>query len=527
MPLDGNGSYTPPTPEYPVISGEYILASDFNTIILDLGAALSSALYRDGQAPLTANFAAGGFKLTGLGVGSATTDSVTYGQVFEGSSAYTGTHDYAGATLLTLTQVPADNSTKVASTAFVQQAAFSAALPALPNDGKRNLPLEYNNAVAWQAQATQAEAEAGTAVASWMSPERTAQAIAALDPDYIPTIFRSARTSNTILDTADNGTLIDITSGTFTQTITAAATLGNGWYCYIRNSGTGDITLDPDASELIDGLDSYIMYPGETRLVQCDGTALYSVVLSGFLKEFTASGTFVKPPGYKAFSGLAWSGGGAGQRTGALAAQSTGGAGGGCMPFTFESSRFAASNTITIGAGAAAQTAADTGTSGGNTYITAATLTLINIYGGQGGNQTYDSLNTVGGGLVVTLPASGVTRLHLPEAETLYGQTGFAAACASTTAIPNTVWGGAAPYRGTGTLHCGGSWYGGAAGGSVNASDAVSANGESIYGGNGGAASSAANGTDGAAPGGGGGATQTGTQSGAGARGELRIWGVI
>ena len=51
-------------------------------------------------------------------------------------------------------------------------------------------------------------------------------------------VVRSARTSNTILAAADLSNLIDITSGTFSQTFTAAATLGSGWFCYIRNSGT-------------------------------------------------------------------------------------------------------------------------------------------------------------------------------------------------------------------------------------------------------------------------------------------------
>jgi len=89
MPLDGNGTYTPPTPEYPVIADTYILASDFNAIIADLSAALSTALYRDGQTPFTANFPAGGFKITGLGAGSAATDAVNYGQVFGGTLATT------------------------------------------------------------------------------------------------------------------------------------------------------------------------------------------------------------------------------------------------------------------------------------------------------------------------------------------------------------------------------------------------------------------------------------------------------
>ena len=63
----------------------------------------------------------------------------------------------------------------------------------------------------------------------------------------------SSRVSNTILAAADRGTLIDVTSGSFTQTFTAAATLGSGWYCTYRNSGSGTVTLDPNASETIGG----------------------------------------------------------------------------------------------------------------------------------------------------------------------------------------------------------------------------------------------------------------------------------
>lgn len=87
----------------------------------------------------------------------------------------------------------------------------------------------------------------------------------------------TTRTSNTILGAGDAGTLILYTSGTFTQTFTAASTLGSGWFVYIRNAGTGIITLDPNASETIDGLTTALVYPGESFMVLCDGTNFYTV----------------------------------------------------------------------------------------------------------------------------------------------------------------------------------------------------------------------------------------------------------
>ena len=129
---------------------------------------------------------------------------------------------------------------------------------------------------------------------------------------FLPSILRSSRTSNTILDGDDNGYLIDFTSNTFTQTFTAAATLGDGWYVYLENSGTGDITLDPDGSETIDGLTTFIMYPGEVRLVLCDGSNFQSILLNSFTRTFYSSGTLTKPPGYKSFKLELWGAGGGG-----------------------------------------------------------------------------------------------------------------------------------------------------------------------------------------------------------------------
>lgn len=91
----------------------------------------------------------------------------------------------------------------------------------------------------------------------------------------VSSIQRSARTSNTILAAGDKGTLIEATANTYSQTITAAATLGAGWWCYVGNSGTGFITLDPNGSETITvngaARTTWVLWPREMGLLVCDG----------------------------------------------------------------------------------------------------------------------------------------------------------------------------------------------------------------------------------------------------------------
>jgi hypothetical protein len=89
MPLNGSGTYTPPTPEYPAIPNTTILASDFNTILEDLATALSTAVYKDGQAPMSANLNMASHKLTSLSDGALDADSVNFAQVFK-NPTFTG-----------------------------------------------------------------------------------------------------------------------------------------------------------------------------------------------------------------------------------------------------------------------------------------------------------------------------------------------------------------------------------------------------------------------------------------------------
>ena len=90
MALDGNGTYVPPAPQFPAVGGTVIYADDFNQIILDIAAALSSAIFRDGQAAFLADQSMGGNKLTNLANGTAAQDAVTVLQVFT-DPTFTGT----------------------------------------------------------------------------------------------------------------------------------------------------------------------------------------------------------------------------------------------------------------------------------------------------------------------------------------------------------------------------------------------------------------------------------------------------
>ena len=71
----------------------------------------------------------------------------------------------------------------------------------------------------------------------------------------------------------DLGTIINCTSGTFTVSLTAAATLGAGFNCWIKNYGSGAITIDANASEVIDDYFSIILRAGESVQIFCTGTA--------------------------------------------------------------------------------------------------------------------------------------------------------------------------------------------------------------------------------------------------------------
>lgn len=94
---------------------------------------------------------------------------------------------------------------------------------------------------------------------------------------------------------SDNGSIINCTSGTFTVSLTAAATLGSGFTCWIWNSSTtatDAVTIDPNSTETIDGVTTLILRRGEGCQIVCDGTNWLTgdkKTMRGFVENYPAA----------------------------------------------------------------------------------------------------------------------------------------------------------------------------------------------------------------------------------------------
>jgi hypothetical protein len=141
-----------------------------------------------------------------------------------------------------------------------------------------------------------------------------------LPAEFSPRNALEARTSNTVLSHGDFGKCIDVTSGTFSQTFTAAATLGDGWRVGIRNTGSGVVTLDPNGSETINGSTTLVLNQGDSCVIVCDGSNFKTESMSRaptrqvFLSG--SSATYTTPVGCRQIKVSMKAGGGGGSGTG-------------------------------------------------------------------------------------------------------------------------------------------------------------------------------------------------------------------
>jgi hypothetical protein len=126
MARNGSGTYSLPAGN-PVTGGTTISSTWANNTLSDIGTALTGSLAKDGQTVPTNNLPMGGFKFTGLAAGSSNGESVRFeqlalaslGAAASGANADITALNFAGG-VTTTTQAVGDNSTKVATTAFVK-----------------------------------------------------------------------------------------------------------------------------------------------------------------------------------------------------------------------------------------------------------------------------------------------------------------------------------------------------------------------------------------------------------------------
>lgn len=409
MAYNGSGAYSLPTPEYPAIPGQVIFAEDFNEIVSDIAAALSLVLVRDGQAPMTGALNMGNQGITNL----ATLAASVAGLVINGSVDFAGGVDFL-MSVTGPTKAPGTNTTDLATCAFVLNTAMAAALPGVGgNAGK----LISNDGIIsfWTDLISTinkfADSAAPTKRAQFDLTGITAgqtRTMKFLDrAGYFGDNPRSARTSNTILGVQDFDTNIIITgAGGFTQTLTAAATLGV-WHCTYWNFSSGNITFDPAGTEQIDGANTGILEPGMGIKIYCDATKFDCERIGIPIVKVLTSGTSgTWPLGVRRVN---WEQGGAGGSgaKGPAGTTSGPGAAGGYLRKSLTVTPNSA-YTYAIGAGGVSQTTADTdGNAGGSTTLTynAVTYTTTGGAGGvratgtyaAGGTATNGDINIPGG----------------------------------------------------------------------------------------------------------------------------------
>lgn len=165
----------------------------------------------------------------------------------------------------------------------------------------------FNNAAeafgyAQQAQAQANAAQAQVNVPKWVSGTTYADGVAVwspvnrltyrrigagggtLDPsldttNWAPSVGTTVQTvtlnSNYTALPSDKGRNLSF-SASGTLALTAAATLGNGWFCYVQNNcfPSGTVTIDPNGAETLQGYGTYTLGMYGAALITSDGTSI-------------------------------------------------------------------------------------------------------------------------------------------------------------------------------------------------------------------------------------------------------------
>ncbi|CCM77131.1 hypothetical protein [Rhizobium mesoamericanum] len=98
----------------------------------------------------------------------------------------------------------------------------------------------------------------------------------------------AAKSGNYTAVANDNNAVLRFTANA-TLSLTAAATLATNWHITVIAQG-GDVTIDPNSSETINGATTLLVKDGQTAIVVCNGTAFFAQVVGAVTSGIAIQG---------------------------------------------------------------------------------------------------------------------------------------------------------------------------------------------------------------------------------------------
>ena len=83
--------------------------------------------------------------------------------------------------------------------------------------------------------------------------------------------------TNYTTGSSDRAKVLVWNGGAGTLSLASAPVVGADWFVNVRNSGSGDLVIDPNSSELINGGATLILAPGDSCIVVTDGTQFWTI----------------------------------------------------------------------------------------------------------------------------------------------------------------------------------------------------------------------------------------------------------
>lgn len=102
--------------------------------------------------------------------------------------------------------------------------------------------------------------------------------------------------SNYTAGTTDRAKMFNWTAAAGTLTLPSAGSVGDNWFIYLRNSGTGAIVADAPGTETIDGTSFLSFQPGESAIIVSDGINFHTIGF-GQSATFAFDYTVISIPG--------------------------------------------------------------------------------------------------------------------------------------------------------------------------------------------------------------------------------------